>query len=146
MTNPSPNGWKDYMAPVGPGINADLFNNEDTDQTKLYIFTPSKPFLTNAASKLVANMKYPTRYGPGGEVVSAITDILGGQVPRLKIQVYKALNSKIPADDAKIGTKAYGAVLFQYDSAPTTANKAEKAWRLFMELSTPIIQKWTPAT
>jgi len=43
VTNPLPNGYKDYMAPTSPWINVNLFNNRATDQTSIFIFTPVVP-------------------------------------------------------------------------------------------------------
>lgn len=131
VTNPLPNGYKDYIAPTGPGINADLFNNKATDQTTVFIFTPVKAGTAKADINNANSLKYKERYGADGEVRNTIAAIFGDSRPRVTIVPYMPLNTDDPVQAAQFGTDARGNVLFQYD--PDSDGKGKKAWRLFIE-------------
>jgi hypothetical protein len=122
VTDPLPNGYKDYIAPTGPGITANLFNNGRTDQTQLFIFTPFLPG--------TKTLKYEARYGLNGEVKDTIATILGNRAKAIMVP-YTPLDSLDAAESAQLGTDARGNVLFQYD--PNSDGNGKKAWRLFME-------------
>jgi hypothetical protein len=85
MTNPLPNGYRDYIAPTGPGINANLFNNRATDQTIVYIFTSVKFGTVKADMNNANSSKYNAHYGADGEVKKTIADILGDSRARIKV-------------------------------------------------------------
>jgi hypothetical protein len=131
VTDPLPNGYKDYIAPTGPGINANLFNNRATDQTSIYIFTPVKPETVRADMNNPNSLKYKDRYGADGEVKNTIADIFGDRRPRITVVPYMPLNTANPVEAAQFGTDARGVVLFQYD--PNSDGNGKKAWRLFIE-------------
>ncbi|KAL5326424.1 hypothetical protein ACEPPN_004109 [Leptodophora sp. 'Broadleaf-Isolate-01'] len=78
VTNPLPNGWRDYVAPSGPFIDPALFNQRG-DRTKVFIYTPLKYGYgeTLAEFKDLRNLKYAARYGDKGEAMKAIKDRLG---------------------------------------------------------------------
>ncbi|PVH73017.1 hypothetical protein DL98DRAFT_59479 [Cadophora sp. DSE1049] len=131
VSNPLPSGYKDYISPDGPGIDANLFNNGATDQTHVYIFTPVKYGAARGDLNNPNSLKYAARYGAGGEVVNTIADIFGVTRPRVTIVPYIPLNTNDPAQGAQLGKDARGTVLFQYD--PDSDGNGKKAWRLFME-------------
>lgn len=128
VTDPSPNGYKDYVAPTGPGIDPNLYNIKATDQTRVYIFTPCKLGITTPAESCI---KYKNRYGRNGELVKTIADIFGVRRPTVIVVPYVPLNLNDPREDAMLGTNNRGAVLFQYD--PDSDGNGKKAWRLFLE-------------
>ncbi|KAJ3559040.1 hypothetical protein NPX13_g9596 [Xylaria arbuscula] len=128
VEEPVGNGYKDYIAPAGPGIDADLFNRKSTDQTSIYIFTPCNDESTTANG---CKLKYPNRYGMNGEVRDTIASIFGVRRPRIVLVPYIRLNTLNPNEDAELGTNSRGAVLFQYD--PNSDGDGQKAWRLFLE-------------
>lgn len=122
VTNPLPNGYKDYQKPKGPGIDASLFNDGRSDSTTLYIYTPLwDPY----------HLKYEERYGSTCEVVQTITDILGGERPHVVVTPYMPLDTDDPVQEAQLGENGRGAALFQYD--PSSDGKGRKQWRIFME-------------
>ncbi|KAF2962857.1 hypothetical protein GQX73_g10709 [Xylaria multiplex] len=86
VTNPVSNGYRGYVAPTGPGINANLYNRRPTDRTTVYIFTPCKP---------------------GVMVVGIDSTVL--------VRPYVPVNVSNPIEEAELGTNNRGAVLFQYD-------------------------------
>ncbi|KAK4194710.1 hypothetical protein QBC40DRAFT_318421 [Triangularia verruculosa] len=131
VTNPVPNGYKDYVKPTGPGINPNLFNNRDTDQTEVFIYTPVKYGTRKQDMNKVSNLKYLERYGPNGEVRDTIADILGDSRPRITMVPYMPLNTNIPAEAAQMGTNARGSILFQYD--PNADGNGRRRWRLLIE-------------
>ncbi|KFZ02498.1 hypothetical protein V500_00164 [Pseudogymnoascus sp. VKM F-4518 (FW-2643)] len=128
VDNPVPNGWNDYVAPTGPGIDVNLFNNGRTDQTSVYVFTPCK-YGERKPSK--ACIKFPNRYGEYGEVHKTIAGIFDVRNPRWALVPYVPLNTEDPEESELLGTNNRGAVLFQYD--PNSDGKGKKAWRLFLE-------------
>lgn len=126
VTNPSLNGWHDYIAPNGPGIDVNLFNNKRTDETTIYVFTPCILGIAKASENC---MKYPNRYEKNSEVHKAI-----GSIFRVRNPTYMLFPYVLPISEAeanKLGEDSRGAVLFQYD--PNSDGKGKKAWRLFME-------------
>jgi hypothetical protein len=131
VANPLPNGYTAYIAPTGPGINANLFNIKATDQTTVFIFTPVKAGTAKADMNNANSLKYKDRYGADGEVRNTIGAIFGDSRPRVTIVPYMPLNTNDPAQAAQFGTDARGNVLFQYD--PNSDGNGQKAWRLFME-------------
>jgi hypothetical protein len=131
VTSPLPNGYIDYIAPTGPGIDADLFNIKATDQTTVYIFTPVKTGTVKADMNNANSLKYNERYGANGEVRNTIAAIFGDSRPRVTIVPYMPLNTNDPVQAAQFGTDARGNVLFQYD--PNSDGNGKKAWRLFIE-------------
>lgn len=131
VDNPVSNGYKDYIAPDGRGIDASLLNDKTSDQTGVYIFTPVTADTTKADMNNLNNLKYVARYRARGEVRDTIADILGDSRPRLTIVPYMLLNTNLDSDAEQMGTNARGTVLFQYD--PDSDGKGTKAWRLFME-------------
>jgi hypothetical protein len=130
VTNPLPNGYKDYIAPTGPGINVNLFN-QATDQTAVFIFTPVWPKTAKAAMNNANSLKYKDRYGANGEVKNTIAGIFGNGRPRITMVPYLPLDTSDPVQGAQLGSDARGVALFQYD--PNSDGKGKKAWRLFME-------------
>lgn len=131
MTNPSPNGYKDYIAPNGPGIDFNMFNNKATDQTNVFIFTPTKYGTAKADMSNLQNLRYYNRYGPGGEVVKTIADIFQVRKPRVTVVPYRALDTNNAAQSDQLGTDSNGVALFQYD--PNSDGNGKRAWRLFLE-------------
>ncbi|OAA61964.1 hypothetical protein SPI_04823 [Niveomyces insectorum RCEF 264] len=119
VTNPLPNGYRDYIAPTGPGIDASLFGNQRSDQTQIFVFTPLLPG-TNT-------LKYQARYGNGGEAVSTVANILGVR-PRAIIVPYRPLNTGEAAEAAVLGTNALGTVLFQYDPNSDGQDRRRSLW------------------
>ncbi len=131
MANPLPNGYADYVAPTGPGIDVNLFN-QDTDQTEVFIFTPVKKETDKGNMNNPDSLKYKERYGtPDSEVRNTIADMFGDKRPRMTTVPYMPLNTRNQAEAARLGTDARGVVLFQYD--PNSDGKGKKAWRLFIE-------------
>ncbi|RYC59656.1 hypothetical protein CHU98_g6558 [Xylaria longipes] len=128
VSNPAPNGYKDYIAPRGPGIDTNLYNNKRTDQTTVFIFTPCKPEYDTPSEGC---LKYPNRYGRNGEVVKTIGEIFGVRRPKVALVPYVPLNTNDPRQSAELGTNNRGAALFQYD--PNSDGNGKKAWRLFLE-------------
>lgn len=131
VTDPSPNGYKDYVAPSGPGIDVNMFNNKATDQTNVFIFTPTKAGTSRADMTNLQNLKYYNRYGPGGEVVKTIAGIFGVRSPRVTLVPYRPLDTSTPAQSEQLGTDSNGVALFQYD--PDSDGNGKRAWRLFLE-------------
>ena len=125
VTNPLPNGYKDYIAPTGDGIDANLFNNGRSDQTTIYIYTPYD------RSKPGQVLKYDARYGPNGEVKDTIGEILGNNRPKIVMLPYTPLDTGDPVEREQLGTNSRGCVLFQYD--PNSDGNGKRAWRLFAE-------------
>jgi hypothetical protein len=123
------NGRDPYVAPAAnSGINPTLFNIPRSDRTNVYIFTP---VWYNTPTTL-ANLKYPNRYGYGGEVLTTITDILG-ITPQAEVIPYQPLNSLDPAQLAILNamSTSRGFALFQFD--PNSDGKGLRAWRMFLE-------------
>ena len=123
VANPLPNGYTDYIAPRGPGINANLFNNRPTDQTQLLIFTP--------IDTDTGGLEYEARYGPTGEVKDTIAAIPGNSRTKAIMVPYTRLDTRNAAQATHLGTDARGFALFKYD--PNSDGRGKKAWRLFME-------------
>jgi hypothetical protein len=111
-----------YVPPNTPGINADLFNNGRSDKATFYIFTS----VLYGTAKTLSNLKYPNRYGAGGEVLATITTILGAQ-PEEVVVPYISLNTDDQAQSITLGPTSRGFVLFQYD--PDSNGKGQAAWR-----------------
>ena len=130
MTNPLPNNHADYVAPTGPGIDVSMFNNKATDQTQVWIFTPSTREKRTEIKDLQF-LRYRNYYGPDGDVYKTIADIFASRKPRVVQVPYIPLDTNNPAQSALLGTNSRGVVLFQYD--PNSDGNGKRAWRLFME-------------
>jgi hypothetical protein len=122
VTNPLPNGYPSaYVAPEGPGIDKSLFDNQDTDQTQVFIFTPVKYGTAKSNLNRDESLKYEHRYGPKGEVRDTILDILGPNArPRFIMVPYVPLNTGNAAEAAQLYTNSKGSVLFQSRTASCT--------------------------
>ncbi|KAK6076208.1 hypothetical protein SCUP234_07376 [Seiridium cupressi] len=119
---PSPSTYKPYIAPDGPGIDANLFNQDD-DETKLYIMTPVKD--GNSAGD--TSIKYTNRINA---IENAIRRVLGRRPATVRWN-YLRLDYNDEADRAMANTNSRGMGLFQFD--PNSDGKGTPNWRLFYE-------------
>ncbi|KAK4447781.1 hypothetical protein QBC34DRAFT_449960 [Podospora aff. communis PSN243] len=115
VTNPVPNGYKDYVTPEGAGINPNLFNDRATDQTEVFVFTPVKYGTAKPDINKASSLKYEERYGSKGEVKDTIAHILGDKRPRYTVVPYVPLNTAVDSERKQLGKNSRGSVLFQYD-------------------------------
>ena len=105
-------------------IRDSLFNNAESDETRLYIFTPVQ-YRTEIS---LDNLRFPNHYGPEGEVVRTVNTLLGTN-PMVEIVPYDRVNFR--EEENLLDTTSRGHVVFQYD--PNSDGNGKRAWRLFLE-------------
>ncbi|KAF2117936.1 hypothetical protein BDV96DRAFT_644273 [Lophiotrema nucula] len=125
VPNPAPNFLKPYLTPEGPFIQVDLFNRQDTDETKLFISTPTALGVPITRSRF--QYRYPLRIKKMAEAVAERI----GLTPEVDLIPYQALDYSDPQQFSQAGTNARGHHLFQFD--PDSDGNGQRAWRLFAE-------------
>ncbi|KAK5731517.1 hypothetical protein LTR17_011315 [Elasticomyces elasticus] len=134
--------WKDYLTPVGPPIDPNLFNRPMTrgynknqpitpenypgDDTRIYVMTPA----VDNAKKSYTPPKYPNRVKLITDTIKNIVEGTSGRVP-VVVYNYIRLDYSSAADAAQINKNERGMALFQYD--PNADGKGLPKWRLFYE-------------
>jgi hypothetical protein len=123
VNNPAPSSYRAYIPPIGPGIDASLFN-ADSDETYLYIMTPIARNIKDEKSKL---LEYPIR---ARAIATAVKRHIG-KTPETVESPYLRLNYNLPEEEALENRSRRGMALFQYD--PNSDGNGKRAYRLFLE-------------